>query len=107
NRWRPVRKGNQIMLMHWWKNRVRRPRRHANARPFRARLQLEWLEDRRLLTAGITSSFGDLRPEQFGSEEAFKQLLIDQAVQQYSGLFGYSFDGGAAVNLHGALPFTA
>ena len=30
----------------------------------------------------------DLRPQQFGSEDAFRQYLIDKTVQQYSSLFG-------------------
>ncbi len=33
----------------------------------------------------------DIRPTQFGSEDAFRQYLIDQAIQQYSYLFGQPY----------------
>src|SRR5204863_507017 len=33
----------------------------------------------------------DIRPQRFGSEEAFRQHLIDQAVQQYSYLLGHTY----------------
>jgi uncharacterized delta-60 repeat protein len=44
-------------------------------------------------TAEVTrlKADSDPRPTQFGSEDAFKEYLIDQAVQQYSWYFGQTF----------------
>ncbi len=64
--------------------------------------QLELLEDRRLLSVGVLGpTFGQnvtrlqvdgaLLPATFGASAAYREYLINQAVQQYSGLFGQDY----------------
>jgi uncharacterized secreted protein with C-terminal beta-propeller domain len=58
-------------------------RAHTN-KACRPRLAVERLEDRCLLDSGLS---------QFGSADAFKQYLIDSALNQYKDLFGQHFQG--------------
>jgi uncharacterized secreted protein with C-terminal beta-propeller domain len=68
------------MVLNYFAKRL--PRTLRGSSPRRARLNIERLEERALL---------DGTPTQFGSADAFRQYLIDNALTQYQNLFGQTF----------------
>jgi inhibitor of cysteine peptidase len=90
-----------IDRLRFWKSRIAgRDGRNRSTGLARQRFQpgVEILEDRCLPSAGLINAAvtppqadGDNRPTQFGSADALKQYLIDQAVQQYSYLLGQPY----------------